>query len=70
MKGSQVLNWEFLLFGEGIFGKSMLKTVFRKTPKIAFLSACLVHATETIILDSNPENCGSHGKKSYLVQKI
>ena len=37
MKGSQVLNWEFLLFGEGIFGKSMLKTVFRKTPKIAFL---------------------------------
>jgi hypothetical protein len=37
MKGSQVLNWEFLLFGEGIFGKSMLKTVFRRTPKIAFL---------------------------------
>ncbi len=37
MKGSQVLNWEFLLFGEGIFGKSMLKTVFRRTPKIVSL---------------------------------
>ena len=34
---SKVLNWEFLLFGEGIFGKSMLKTTFRKTPKLAFL---------------------------------
>jgi hypothetical protein len=31
---------------------------------------CLVHATESVILDSNPENCGSHGKKSCLVQRI
>jgi hypothetical protein len=31
---------------------------------------CLVHGTESVILDSNPENCGSHGKKLCLVQRI
>jgi hypothetical protein len=34
------------------------------------LHACLVHATQSVILDSNPENRGSHSKKSCLVHGI
>ena len=33
-------------------------------------SACLVHATQSVILDSNPENRGFHNKKCCLVREI
>ena len=30
------------------------------------VSACLVHATQTLILDSNPKNRGSHSIKNLF----
>jgi hypothetical protein len=53
-----------------IFKVQKRKTNFIQNLRMKTISACLVHATETMILDSNPKNRGSHGKKSCLVQRI
>ena len=46
--------------------KRLIVVDMTRSPKPT-ICACLVHATQTVILDSNPENQGSYSKKSCLV---